>query len=107
MYEIREINDADFESVVTSDNIVVVDFFAPWCGPCRKISGIVAEIASEFENSVDVVKLNIDENLQTAKKYTISSIPTILVFKNGEPCERLVGMISKSALKDVVAKTLL
>lgn len=78
---------------------VVVDFWAAWCGPCRMIAPIVEELAGEYEGKVKIGKLNVDENQAVAAKYGVMSIPTLLVFKNGQPVERVVGFVPKKDLK--------
>jgi thioredoxin 1 len=78
---------------------VLVDFWAVWCGPCRMIAPIVAELAGEYGDQVKVGKLNVDENQAVAAKYGVMSIPTLLVFKNGQPAERIVGFMPKKELK--------
>ncbi len=85
--------------VEQSETPVVVDFWAVWCGPCRMIAPIVEELAAEYEGTVKVGKLNVDENQQVAAKYGVMSIPTLLVFKNGQPVERIVGFAPKKELK--------
>jgi thioredoxin 1 len=84
--------------VLESDKPVLVDFWAEWCGPCRMVSPIVEEIASENSEKLKVVKLNVDENPDTAREYGIMSIPTLLVFKGGRPDKRIVGAKGKAAL---------
>lgn len=102
-----EINDSSFEQeVLNSENITVVDFWAPWCGPCRKLGPVLDEVASEMGDKVKVVKLNTDENLKTAKEYSISGLPTVMVFKNGQAVERMVGLMQKSALVSNIEKHL-
>ena len=93
-----DINDANFEKeVLNSQQVTVVDFWAPWCGPCRKLSPLLDEISTEFEN-VKFVKINTDDNLDTAKKFAVSGLPTLLIFKDGEPKERLVGLMPRTTI---------
>jgi thioredoxin 1 len=87
------------EAVENSGRPVLVDFWAPWCGPCRMIAPIVDELATEMEGTLVVGKLNVDENQAIAAKYGVMSIPTLLVFKNGQPVERIVGFAPKKELK--------
>ena len=102
-----DINDASCEQeVLKSEQPVVVDIRAPWCGPCRKLGPILDEVAREFTGKVKFVKVNTDENLKTAQDYSISGLPSILVFKNGKALERLVGLMPKSTIISNIEKHL-
>ena len=95
-----EVTDADFETEVIKSGVpVLVDFWAPWCGPCRMVAPIVEELADEYNGRVKFFKLNTDDNIQTASRYGIRSIPTLLVFKGGEPVAQVIGFRPKSELK--------
>jgi thioredoxin 1 len=93
-----EVNDSNFQAeVIESDKAVLVDFWAPWCGPCRVIAPSLEELASERED-LEVVKLNVDDNQATAARYDVMSIPTLILFKNGEPAHKIIGAMPKSRL---------
>ena len=101
----QEVTDATFkEEVLSSDLPVLVDFWAPWCGPCRMVSPIVEEIAQEQADKLKVVKFNTDENLETASAYGITSIPALYVFKGGEVAKTIVGARPKPALEQELAE---
>ncbi len=96
---VLEVSDANFQAeVLDSDLPVIVDFWAAWCGPCRMVGPLVEEIANDYEGKVKVTKLNVDENRETAGKYGIMSIPTILLFKDGSVSKQVVGAMPKTAL---------
>ncbi len=95
-----EATDGNFQSdVLQSDTPIVVDFWAPWCGPCRMIGPLLDELADEFGGKVKVAKVNVDENPTTASNYNIRSIPALLVFKNGELVDQMVGAAPKPRLR--------
>jgi len=101
---VAKVSDADFETqVLKSTEPVVVDFWAEWCGPCRMIGPALEEIAGSMYGKVKIVKLNVDENPATAAKYGIMSIPTLMLFKNGELASRQVGAAPKQKLEQWIA----
>ena len=93
------VTDADFQDTLQNNNLVLVDFWAPWCGPCRMVAPVLEEIASENSNVV-IAKMNTDENPNTASQHGIMSIPTMMIFKNGELVDRLVGALPKPAIME-------
>ena len=98
-----QITDAQFaEDVLNSDIPVLVDFWAPWCGPCKMIAPVLEDVAAEYAGKIKVVKLNVDENQETAPKYNVRGIPTLLIVKGGEVVATKVGAVSKSQLIDFV-----
>lgn len=102
-----DITDSTFEAEVLNSSMpVVVDFWAPWCGPCRKLGPVLDEVAEELGGKIKVVKINTDENLKTAKEYSISGLPSLLVFKGGQAVERLVGLMPKSSIVSNIEKHL-
>jgi thioredoxin 1 len=104
---IIELSDSTFESeVVNSDLPVLVDFWAPWCGPCRAIAPIVEEISSSYEGKIKVGRMNVDENQSTTMKFGIRSIPTIIMFKGGEAVDQIIGAVPKGEIERVVDKSL-
>jgi len=104
---VQEVNVSNFEDeVIKNDKVTVVDFFADWCGPCRKLSPIMDEIEQELSEKVKFTKINTDDNIELAQTYQISGIPTLLVFKNGELAERMVGLMPKNSIITNIEKHL-
>jgi thioredoxin 1 len=103
----REVTDANFQQeVLESEKPIMVDFWAEWCGPCRAVSPILDAIAHEHAEKLDIVKLNVDDNPETALKYGITSIPAMYVFRNGEIAKRVIGAKPKPALEADLAEFL-
>jgi len=96
---------ANFDSEIGS-GVALVDFWAPWCGPCQSMLPVLAEIADEFDGRAKIAKINIDEEPELAKKFGVMSIPTFKIFKNGEPVETIVGGVAKENLMAVLEKAL-
>ena len=102
-----EITDKTFESVVlNSDKPVLVDFWAAWCGPCKAIAPIIDEIAVEYEGKIKVGKVDVDKNQNTAMKYGVRSIPTLLIMKSGEVVNQIVGAVPKENITDILDKVI-
>ena len=103
--EIVELNDISFESeVINSEKPVLVDFWAPWCGPCRALAPVIIEISNDFVDKVKVGKLNVDDNPEISMKFGIRSIPTLMVFKDGEVQEQIIGAVPKSEIERALEK---
>ncbi len=93
------INTSQFRgSVEENQGVVVVDFFATWCGPCKMLAPVFQEVANEFEGKADFYKIDIDASLDIARQFSVSTVPTVIIFRNGEPIERLVGFMPKENL---------
>ncbi|HDA3261108.1 TPA: thioredoxin [Staphylococcus aureus] len=102
---IVKVTDADFDSKVES-GVQLVDFWATWCGPCKMIAPVLEELAADYEGKADILKLDVDENPSTAAKYEVMSIPTSIVFKDGQPVDKVVGFQPKENLAEVLDKHL-
>jgi thioredoxin 1 len=101
------VTDKEFDNVVLKSEMpVLVDFWAPWCGPCRMVAPVVDEIAQQYDGKVKVVKLNTDENPAVATKYGIRSIPTLMIFKGGQRVDMVVGAVPKTTLASTLEKYL-
>ena len=104
---VQEINVDNFtKEVINSEKLTVVDFFATWCGPCRKLGPILEEVETELGDKVNFKKIDTDDNIDAAKEYQVSGLPTLLVFKDGEVVERMVGLMPKSSVITNIEKHL-
>ncbi len=102
---ISEVNDNDFEeAVLKSEKPALVDFWAPWCGPCKAIGPIIDDLAAEYGDSLKFVKMNVDDNPATPGNYGIRSIPTLMIFKDGKLEEQAVGMMAKPKIEELIQK---
>ena len=105
MADLQQVTDSSFEQeVLKSDLPVLIDFWAPWCGPCRAIAPVVEELAKEYNGRLKVVKMNVDDNPQTPSRYGVRGIPNLIVFKDGQVREQIVGAVPKAQLVKAVSQ---
>ena len=102
MSEIKVTNENFEKGVINSSQKVIVDFFATWCGPCQMLAPVLNEIAEEYKDKIKVCKINVDEEQELAEKFEVVSIPTLVIFENGQPVKKSVGYISKSELEKLI-----
>ena len=103
---IQQLTDADFDSVINAGKPVFVDFWAPWCGPCRLIGPVVEELAPNYDGKAVIGKMNVDDNPMIAQRFGVTSIPTLMMFKNGKLVDRMVGAAPKNALQNFIDRNL-
>jgi thioredoxin 1 len=104
--KVQQLNDAEFDSAIGSEQPTLVDFWAPWCGPCKAIGPVVEELADEYEGKISIAKMNVDDNPVTPGKFGIRAIPTLILFKSGEVVDQITGAVGKTQLVDLINKAL-
>jgi thioredoxin 1 len=103
---VQQVTDNNFDNVLNGGKPVFVDFWAPWCGPCRLIGPIVEELAPSYQGKAVITKLNVDDNPNVAQRYGVTSIPTLMMFKDGKLVDRMVGAAPKNALQQFIDRNL-
>lgn len=103
---VQQVTDQDFESVLNGGKPVFVDFWAPWCGPCRIIGPLVEELAPSYNGKAVIAKMNVDDNPQVAQKFGVTSIPTLMMFKDGKLVDRAIGAMPKGELQKFIDRNL-
>ena len=105
MGDVQQVSDASFDSdVLKSDLPVLIDFWAPWCGPCKAIAPVMEELAKEYAGRLKVVKMNVDDNPQTPSKYGVRGIPNLILFKGGQVSDQIVGAVPKAQLVKAISQ---
>ncbi len=103
---VTNLTDSDFDSAISGDTPVLVDFWAPWCGPCKAIGPVVEELAGEYDGKAVVAKMNVDENPATPGKFGIRAIPTLIVFRGGKAVDQVTGAVGKAQIAALIDKAL-
>ncbi len=104
--KVQQVSDAEFDSVINSETPTLVDFWAPWCGPCKAIGPLVEDLAAEYDGRVSIVKMNVDDNPATPGKFGIRAIPTLILFKAGEVVDQITGAVGKPQLVELINKAI-